>query len=74
MCDIARYTGTDTFKVYIYKLHLDQFAKMIIVFRVGTPYPILFENLTQQCMVDIPTRSRLVHDKRTRFLYKTVSN
>ena len=49
-------------EVYIYKLHLDQFAKMIIVFMVGTPYPFLPETLTQQCMVDRQTRSRLDHD------------
>ena len=67
-CFINNYAVPETFQGYIYKLHLDQFAKMIIVFRVGTPYPIIFENLTQQCMVDIPTKSRLVHYIWTRFL------
>ena len=67
MCCIYNYAGSETFWVKIYKVHLDQFAKMIIVFRVGTPYPILFGNLIQQCMVERPTISRLVHDIWTRF-------
>ena len=54
--------GPKIISAYIYKLHLNQFAKMIIVFRVGTPYPFVFENLTQQCIVDRPTRSILVND------------
>ena len=41
---------------------MDQFVKMIIVFRVGTPYPFIFEILTQQCMVYRSTRYTLVHD------------
>ena len=35
---------------------------MIIMFRVGTPYPFILEDLTQNYMVDRPTRSRLIHD------------
>ena len=34
----------------MYEFHLDQFAKMIIALRVGTPYPFIFRYLTQQCM------------------------
>ena len=30
---------------------MDEFAKMIIVSRVGIPYPILFEILPLQCMI-----------------------
>ena len=62
MCCIENFDITKTCLVCIYKLHLDQFAKIIIMFRVGTPYPIFFENVTQHCMVDRPTLSILGHD------------
>ena len=58
----------ETFWVYIYKLCLDQFTKKNIVFRVRTLYTIIFENLTQQCMLDRPTIYILVHDTWNIFL------
>ena len=37
---------------------------MIIVFRVGTPYPFLSENLTQQCMVaEVQNGTNLFYQK-----------
>ena len=30
---------------------MNQFTKIITVFRVGNLYPFIFENLTQQCMI-----------------------
>ena len=42
----------DIFSIYISTRELYEFAKMIILFRVGTPHQIYFENWMQWCMAD----------------------
>ena len=42
----------DIFSIYIPTRELDQFVKMVILFRVETPYPFFFKNRTQWCMTD----------------------
>ena len=44
------------------------------MFRVGTPYTIIFDNLKQQCIVDRPTISGLVHDTWSIFYRELYQN
>ena len=44
---------TDKSLVHISQLDLDQFTKIINMFRVGTPQPILSKNWTQWCMTGL---------------------
>ena len=46
------YQIRDIFSIYIPTRELYQFAKMIILFRVGTPHGCVFEKWTQWCMID----------------------
>ena len=44
---------TNKYFVYIAQLDLDQFTKMINMFRVGTPQPFIFKNWIQWCITGL---------------------
>ena len=52
---IAHYSvvEVDKYLVHITQLDLDQFTKMINMFRVGTPQPFIFKIWTQWCMTGL---------------------
>ena len=51
----SNYSVVKTNKYLVYKaqLDLDQFTKMINIFRIGTLKPFLFKNRTQWCMAGL---------------------